>query len=101
MYKRGTVASALVAGAAWAILAHAPVAVADPADDTDQTQDQDQPGRKPSGSMPNLNPPQSGGQDHRLSTGGWACVDGVRTYVPPEGLTMEGPHDFQPYRGQC
>lgn len=55
----------------------------------------------PSNDQPTTQP-AADQSDGRLSTGGEACVDGVRTYIPPEGLVLgPGNHDTQPYMGQC
>ncbi|GFG49473.1 hypothetical protein CQY20_22670 [Mycolicibacterium agri] len=40
-------------------------------------------------------------QQNALTTGGIACVDGVRKLIPPEGLTRPGRHDGQAFSGQC
>ncbi|MDT5017736.1 MAG: hypothetical protein QOD39_3896 [Mycobacterium sp.] len=96
MPSHNTTVRSLLLGAAatGAILAGAPIAIADPPPPTDTTEPTPPPVAPVinnivdgvSGLQPS--PPPAAGPTNGVGTGGTVLINGVPTYIPPEGLTI-------------
>ena len=99
---RFAMAQLLLLAAMGASVGIATVARADPVQPSDPSSSAEptRPASLPNPSLPQL--PSPGPAPSGVSTGGIACVDGVKTPIPPQGLEFTGyaPH-VEPYFGQC